>query len=603
MALEGKAARRSGWHRQAERLAAVHTARWAEMPAVAVNAGRQQPPQPQPAAQSASAEYQHKPKAATVEPPNALKSKRGSLAEYKRPESQEPASIRILNAQVHAFAAEATAADHRAAALAGEAGSLRDEIARWENENASLQASLDLVTVENSHLSGRLAETDAARAKAQAQLDLANASLAEAQAERDRLAAAVAAHDKHRTEIEALKGDLEAASSRAVAAETLLAEARRGLIARAEDNNSILGENLRLSGCLAKSDTAIDTAWSQVEKVRAALTAAEGERDKLVAELDAANQNHLAETKAMAIRLETMSTRALAAEKQLAEARERLAARAEENSLIVGESARLFRRLTESDAAVDTAWSQLAEAKTELTAVKVERDRLAAQLNDADEQRQTEVSALNARFEAMAARTGASENLLREAQQNLISQAEENARTLGDNSRLSDCVANSDKAVDQARSRIEQLNTALLTAESERDKLAAELRDTHDRRRTETALLNSRIEETSERAVAAESALAETKQSLEGKLEQLENSLQQRTVQIQELERARSQLINGANALLNAFRMREAALTRADGRNKLLADRVQILLKHVFAQSVSSSFLLEPEWLDDTIRL
>ncbi len=179
-----------------------------------------------------------------------------------------------------------------------------------------------------------------------------------------------------------------------------------------------------------------------------ALTVAEAERDKLAAELDAANQRHLTETNAFAVRIETTSTRAGAAEKQLAQARQSLAARGEENNLIVGESSRLFQRLAASDAAVDTAWSELAELKTELIAAQAERAKLAAQLRDADEQRQTEVNALNVRFEAMAARADASEKLLTQARQNLISQAEENARMLGENSRLADCVANSNQEVD-----------------------------------------------------------------------------------------------------------------------------------------------------------
>ncbi len=87
----------------------------------------------------------------------------------------------------------------------------------------------------------------------------------------------------------------------------------------------------------------------------------------------------------------------------------------------------------------------------------------------------------------------------------------------------------------------------MAAAESERDKLAAELRDAHDRRRSETDALNSRIEEMSERAVAAERAFTETKQNLADRLEHLQSSLQHSTLQTRELEHARSQLIAGAN--------------------------------------------------------
>ncbi len=55
--------------------------------------------------------------------------------------------------------------------------------------------------------------------------------------------------------------------------------------------------------------------------------------------------------------------------------------------------------------------------------------------------------------------------------------------------------------------------------------------------------------------------------------------------------------------MLNAFRTRAAALTRAEGSNKLLAERVEILLKLLFAQSVSSSAQFKPELLKDALRL
>jgi chromosome segregation ATPase len=581
MALEGKAAHRSGWHRQAERLAAVHTVRRAEPLAVASNAPRQQPLRQPPRAQR--------------NPSNELGSKLANYAELKRQDLPGAGSNRTLDAQIRAFVPEAVAAT---AALAAELGLLRDEIAQRENENSSLQTSLNLVVLENAHLSSLRAETDAALAQVQSQLDLVSASLTRVQAERDKLAAVVEARERQRAETNALNARCEAASSRALAAETLLAEVRQSLTARTEENNSILSENSRLSGSLAKSDIAIDTVWSQVETVRALLTAADADRDKVAAELEAANEKYLTETNALAIRLETMSTRAAAAEKQLAAARRNLAARAEENSLIVGENSRLFERLAESDAAVDSAWSQLAEAKTELTSVRAERDKLAAQLNEANEKQQAEVDALSVRLEAMATRAEASEKLLAQTRQNLILRAEESASILGKNSWLSDCVVKKDKEVDEARSRIEQLSAALMTAESERDKLTSELHDARERRRAETDLFSGRLEEMFKLAVAAERAFTETRQSLVDKSEELRNSVRSKAVQIGELEHARSRLIEGASSLLNAFKIREAALTRAEEGNKLLTERIQILLRLLFAQSFSSSCQLTPELLE-----
>ncbi len=55
--------------------------------------------------------------------------------------------------------------------------------------------------------------------------------------------------------------------------------------------------------------------------------------------------------------------------------------------------------------------------------------------------------------------------------------------------------------------------------------------------------------------------------------------------------------------MLNAFRPRAAALTRAEGSNKLLAERVEILLKLLFAQSFSWSDQFKPELLKDALGL
>jgi len=597
MALEGKAAHRSGWHRQAERLAAVHTAAWTEPLAVASNApGDQALQQRPPARRNLKSELGSK-------LANHVELKRRDLPfELRRRELPEAGTNRIPNAQINAFVPDAVAA---AAALATEVGLLRDEIARRENENSSLQTSLNLVALENTHLSSLRAETEAGLARIQSQLDLANASLTRVQCERDKLAAVVEAREKQRTEMNELNARREAASSRALAAETLLAELRQSLIARTEENNSILSENARLCGSLAKSDIAIDTAWAQVERVRGLLTAAEGDRDRLAAELEAANEKYLTETNALTIRLETMSTCAAAAERQLAAARLCLAARAEENSLIVGESSRLFERLAESDAAVDSARSQLTEAKTELTSVRAERDKLAAQLHETNEKHQAEAGALDVRLEAMATRAEASEKLLVETRQNLILRARESVSILSKNDWLSDCVAKKDREIDEARSRIEQLNAALMTAEFERDKLVSELHGARDRRLAEMDLLGGRLEEMFNLAAAAESAFTEARRSTLNKVDRLQSSLRSKTVQIGDLEHARSQLIEGANSLLSAFKTREAALARTEERNKLLEERVQFLLRLLLAQSFSSSSPLQPEpqVIEDVLQL
>ena len=118
-----------------------------------------------------------------------------------------------------------------------------------------------------------------------------------------------------------------------------------------------------------------------------------------------------------------------------------------------------------------------------------------------------------------------------------------------------------------------------MSAESERDELAATLHIADEKRQRETETLNSNIADVSRRAAAAEAAFAEARQNLLDKVEQLEKSLQVKTSQIQQLEDARARLIEGANALLKTFKARKVSLAHAQERVKLLAEREQSLLK------------------------
>jgi chromosome segregation ATPase len=274
-----------------------------------------------------------------------------------------------------------------------------------------------------------------------------------------------------------------------------------------------------------------------------------------------------------------MSARALAAENQLAEARQNLAARAQENTLIVDESSRLSRRLAENDSAVEKAWSHAVELRAALTALEEERNNLISALSDENEKRQTDANVLTTRLEALSTRATASEGLLSEARQSLAKREEESAAILRDDERLSCRVAESDAAVDESRLRIEQLSGLLMSAQSERDALAAALHAAEEKRRREAETLNSNIEDLSQRAAAAEAAFAEARQNLLDKVEQLEKSLQVKTSQIQQLEDARARLIEGANALLKTLKARKVSLAHAEGRVKLLAEREQSLLK------------------------
>ena len=118
-----------------------------------------------------------------------------------------------------------------------------------------------------------------------------------------------------------------------------------------------------------------------------------------------------------------------------------------------------------------------------------------------------------------------------------------------------------------------------MSAEFERDELAAAWHTADEKHQRETETLNGNIENLSQRAAAAEAAFAEARQNLLDKVEQLEKSLQLKRSQIEQLEEARTRLIEGANALLKTFRARKVSLAHAEERVKLLAAREQSLLK------------------------
>jgi chromosome segregation ATPase len=269
--------------------------------------------------------------------------------------------------------------------------------------------------------------------------------------------------------------------------------------------------------------------------------------------------------------LAARAARAAAAEKRIAElegdlgsARERLVLLENENhslqsslELTVSENSRLSCRLTESDAAGDRARSQLEQVKRPLTSVEAERNRLAAAGHEARSQLEQTTAAL----------------VTTEAERITLS-----------------------FAVNEARSKLEQMKEALATAKAERITLSFAVDEVNKKRQTETNTLNTRLGAMSERAVTAEKLLAKAQRRLlvrtaencsverkfadatvardaaHKKLELLQNSLQVKERQVQELERSRSELIEVTTTLLKAFKTRNIALARAEQRIKLLSE-------------------------------
>jgi chromosome segregation ATPase len=253
--------------------------------------------------------------------------------------------------------------DHQAAPLA-----LTDD--HWlENQNHSLQTSLDLIAGENARLTRCLADHEAALDRDHSQLERIKMVAAAAEIERDQLASALTElNDKRDTEGAALNTYLDVMCSRASAAEQKLEETQRSLAVHAEDNNRLADENARLWACLADRDTAADAANLQIEQIKAALTATTAERD---AAIEASN----------ALR-EDLKT------------------------------------------AVEAANAERDEMKAALTQATTERDRMAAALANANDSRQMEVDDLQTRIDAMSSRAATAEGLLGDVRQKLLEKVE-----------------------------------------------------------------------------------------------------------------------------------------------------------------------------------
>jgi chromosome segregation ATPase len=220
--------RGNGWLEQAQRLAVAHGT-WGAKSIVPAQRAQTSPP-------AADAEFDAE--AREIELANKLELAQAKAAGLERRLAQESAAAQQLNEQLEILAADCETTDNRIAELETELGAARDEIALRDNENLSLQTSLDLATGENSRLSQYLKDGDSAFDATRARLDRLQLALATAEADRFRLQAEVdqAAATRH-AESSTANGLLEAMTARAVTAERLLADVRECLLARIAEND------------------------------------------------------------------------------------------------------------------------------------------------------------------------------------------------------------------------------------------------------------------------------------------------------------------------------------------------------------------------------
>ena len=233
MSLTGKKAQRDGWRRQADYLALKHTSVATATLAVAEQARRRWSPQ--------DAECEPGLETSETDPANEL-----TLSTMKRDLQQQvgrqSAVVPTLMDRWETLAARAarvSSADKRIAELKGELAAAREALVLREDENHSLQTSLDLIGGDNSRLSGCVRKRDAAIDEAQSQLKQIKTALTAVEAKTKKLAAEVQqANEKRLAEVDPLTTRLGAISARTATAEKLLAEAQQSLQACREEKSS-----------------------------------------------------------------------------------------------------------------------------------------------------------------------------------------------------------------------------------------------------------------------------------------------------------------------------------------------------------------------------
>jgi crescentin len=170
-------------------------------------------------------------------------------------------------------------------------------------------------------------------------------------------------------------------------------------------------------------------------------------------------------------------------------------------------------------------------------------------------------------------------------------------QTLDEVARISRRLTDSDNMLTATRAQLAKVEAAFSETSAERTRLAAALDETKDAHQTERNSLNMRLDGLQSRAATAERLLAEARQNLvarteevrsfdrkaveatiaknnaDKRLAQIEATHETRERQIKDLEQSRATLVERTNALAKTLKTREAALARAEERNNSLTER------------------------------
>jgi septal ring factor EnvC (AmiA/AmiB activator) len=183
-----------------------------------------------------------------------------------------------------------------------------------------------------------------------------------------------------------------------------------------------MAENARLSQRLELSDCALEDACAELARQQAACAKATGERSKLAGEVFAANGKRLNETTELKDQLETMSARALTAERLLTDARECLQARITENGVTERSLAEMTAARRDADNQIKQQQDLLCVKQCQLNELEQSRQELVAAMNallKACQNRETALTQAEDKIEALTGRIAQLEAEAREASRQL----------------------------------------------------------------------------------------------------------------------------------------------------------------------------------------
>jgi chromosome segregation ATPase len=324
--------------------------------------------------------------------PQADHGRLAELAELRQQIAVKTTSAKMLNERIRKLVAETSSKDRYLAELEDEIAALREDLAHRDNENRSLQTSLDLVNGENLRLAAGLKDSAAEASALRSRMESSKFSLLAAESERDRLTAVLRERsDLHQIESAALDSRLEAMTARTTAMESLLADVRRSLIAKIEENSAAARQVVDATQARDAADAALGELHGSLQIKEHQVRELEQSRSLLLA--GAGTLLEAFETRVAALgeaeaRAHALADRLAEAEAKLVEADSKIESL---NLKLQGEEA----GLAEAAETIKSLARRLMEADTSRTLVHENIGKLSARLRSEQASRAAAESALN----------------------------------------------------------------------------------------------------------------------------------------------------------------------------------------------------------------